>query len=70
MPLRKQQGSESWDLIVRPTYGLTVLASFNNNNTPPLALFAGVSVANVLALQAPLLMKVLWLDSGEVESRL
>ncbi len=69
MPLRKQRGIASWDLIVQPTYGLTAFASFNNN-TPPLALFAGVSTANVLALQAPLLMKVLWLDSGEVESRL
>lgn len=69
MPLRKQQGSKSWDLIVQRTYGLTAFASFNNN-TPPLALFAGVSAANVLALQAPLLMKVLLLNSGEVESRL
>ncbi|KAK2918091.1 hypothetical protein Q8A73_004837 [Channa argus] len=69
MPLRKRQGSASWDLIVQPSYGLTALASINNN-TPPLALFAGVSAANVLALQALLLMKVLWLDSGEVESRL
>lgn len=45
-------------------------ASFNNN-APPLTTFAGASAANVLALQAPLLlMKVLRLDSGEVESRL
>lgn len=56
-------------LIVRPTYGLTALAGINNN-TPPPALFAGVRAANVLALQAPLLMKVLWLDSSEFESRL
>lgn len=31
-------------------------------------MFAGVDAENALALQVPLLMKVLWLDSGEVES--
>lgn len=41
-----------------------------NNGAPPPALFAGVMEANVLALQSLLLMKVLWLDSGVVESRL
>lgn len=60
-----------WTLIVRATYALTAPASSNNNASPMCCrCFAGVSEASVLALQGPLLMKVLWLDSGEVESRL
>lgn len=69
-PFWKQQGTASLDLIVQPTNAVTALARFNNNTSPQLLLFAGVSKASVLALLGPLLMKVLWLDSGEVESRL
>lgn len=70
-PFWKQQGTASLDLIVQLTNAVTALARFNNNNTSPqLLLSAGVSKASVLALLGPLLMKVLWLDSGEVESRL
>lgn len=47
------------------THGLTVPASFNNNRPPPLVCRCG---RGKYLSPVPLLMKVLWLDSGKVES--